>query len=290
MWSEINQAIASAIGQPFVTAGAQAVGGGSINQAYVLTDGQSRYFVKLNQPQRELMFRQEALGLQALHQIKAIRVPQVICTGLTERHSFIVLEYLSLCRGSAQAWKRLGQNLAELHRQGRGQRFGWAQDNTIGSTPQINPWTDDWPGFWRDARIGYQLQLARKRGIHLDHADDLLRNIPRLLANHPPQPTLVHGDLWSGNAAFTEDGEPVIFDPAPYYGDWEVDLGMTELFGGFPAEFYQGYESVQRLSVGYQTRKTLYNLYHVLNHGNLFGGSYWHQAQGMINALLTSLE
>lgn len=290
MWSEINQAISNAIGQPFVTAKAEAVGGGSINQAYVLTDGQLRYFVKLNQPQREFMFRQEALGLQALHQVKAIRVPQVICTEINGQYSFIVLEYLPLKPGSPQAWQQLGENLAQLHLNGRGDRFGWDHDNSIGNTPQINPWTDHWADFWREARIGYQLQLARKRGIHLDDADDLLRNIPRLLANHHPQPTLVHGDLWSGNAAFTDAGEPVIFDPAPYYGDWEVDLAMTELFGGFPAAFYQGYGSVQHLPSGYQTRKTLYNLYHILNHGNLFGGSYWHQAQGMIHTLLRTLE
>lgn len=289
MWSAINQAISSAIGRTFWATDDQSVGGGSINQAHVLTDGQSRYFVKLNQPQRELMFRQEALGLQALAQVGAIRIPQVICTGLSEQHSFIVLEYFPLGRGSSQAWQQLGQNLAELHHKATGDQFGWEQDNTIGSTVQINPWTDDWAEFWRDARIGYQLQLARKHGVHLDHADDLLRNIPRLLAKHHPQPALVHGDLWSGNVGFTEAGEPVIFDPAAYYGDWEVDLAMTELFGGFPAEFYQGYQSVQHLPTGYQARKILYNLYHILNHGNLFGGSYWHQSQGMINALLKTV-
>ncbi len=290
MWSEINQAITAATGQSFVATAQRTVGGGSINQAYVLGDGQRQYFLKLNQPQRLGMFQQEALGLQALHHIRAMRVPEVICTGLTDRHSYILLEYLPLTTGSAPAWEQLGKDLAQLHLKGMGQKFGWEQDNTIGSTPQINPWTEDWATFWQDARIGYQLQLTRKHGVHLDHADDLLRNIPRLLAHHHPKPTLVHGDLWSGNAAFTPSGEPVIFDPAVYYGDREVDLAMTELFGGFRPEFYRGYESVYHLPAGYQARKILYNLYHILNHGNLFGGGYWHQAQSMINSLLRSLE
>ncbi len=290
MWFTINQAISAAIGESFVTTNHRGVGGGSINQAYVLADGSKKFFAKLNLPQRAGMFQQESSGLQALAKVKAIRTPQVICTGVDDRHSFIVLEYIPFDHGSAQAWEQLGRDLANLHLLSQSQQFGWDQDNTIGSTPQINPLMADWATFWQEARIGYQLQLARKRGVHLDNADVLLRNIPRLLGRHQPKPTLVHGDLWSGNVAFTESGEPVIFDPAVYYGDREVDLAMTELFGGFRPEFYQGYESVYHLPAGYHIRKILYNLYHILNHGNLFGGSYWHQAGGMIQTLLKTLE
>jgi fructosamine-3-kinase len=167
-----------------------------------------------------------------------------------------------------------------------GDTFGWERHNTIGSTPQINTWTASWTEFWVKHRLGYQLQLAQRRGGHFPKQDQLLTLIPDLLAGHTPQPSLVHGDLWSGNAAVTQTGEPVIFDPATYVGDREVDLAMTELFGGFPAAFYHGYNQVFPLDEGYQQRKPLYNLYHVLNHFNLFGGSYESQANRMIMQLL----
>jgi fructosamine-3-kinase len=180
----------------------------------------------------------------------------------------------------------MGQQLAALHQTKVGDTFGWERQNTIGSTPQINTWTADWTEFWVKHRLGYQLQLAQQRGGHFPKQDQLLNLIPDLLAGHTPQPSLVHGDLWSGNAAVTQTGEPVIFDPATYVGDREVDLAMTELFGGFPAAFYQGYNQVFPLDEGYQQRKPLYNLYHVLNHFNLFGGSYESQANRMIMQLL----
>jgi fructosamine-3-kinase len=164
--------------------------------------------------------------------------------------------------------------------------FGWDINNTIGSTVQINNWTANWAEFWAEHRIGYQLKLARRRGGHFPQGERLLKVIPELLAGYEPQPSLVHGDLWGGNAGVTSAGEPVIFDPAAYFGDREVDIAMTELFGGFPAEFYRGYNQVGPLDLGYEKRKTLYNLYHILNHFNLFGGSYASQANQMINRIL----
>ena len=164
--------------------------------------------------------------------------------------------------------------------------FGWDINNTIGSTVQINNWTVNWAEFWAERRIGYQLKLARRRGGLFPQGERLLEVIPELLADHEPQPSLVHGDLWGGNAGVTSAGEPVIFDPAAYFGDREVDIAMTELFGGFPAEFYRGYNQVWPLDLGYEKRKTLYNLYHILNHFNLFGGSYASQANQMINRIL----
>jgi fructosamine-3-kinase len=164
--------------------------------------------------------------------------------------------------------------------------FGWDINNTIGSTVQINNWTANWAEFWAKHRIGYQLKLARRRGGHFPQGERLLEVIPELLAGHEPQPSLVHGDLWGGNAGVTSAGEPVIFDPAAYFGDREVDIAMTELFGGFSAQFYRGYNQVWPLEGGYDQRKTLYNLYHILNHFNLFGGSYESQANQMINRIL----
>ena len=168
-------------------------------------------------------------------------------------------------------------------------RFGWPRDNTIGTTPQVNAWGDDWAEFFRDRRIAPQLALAARNGhggaLQRD-GERLLAAIPALLAGHAPAPSLLHGDLWSGNAACLATGEPVIFDPAVYYGDREADLAMTELFGGFGADFYAAYRDAWPLPDGYERRRTLYNLYHVLNHLNLFGGGYGAQAETMIARLL----
>jgi fructosamine-3-kinase len=241
------------------------------------------------------MFEVEALGLKALAESGVLRIPRVLGTGTTDRHSYLILEWLELGAGrgsggsdASSAWQQLGQNLARLHRQSIGPAFGWQQQNTIGSTPQPNPWTESWLVFWQQQRLGFQLQLGQRRGGHFPRQEELMAALPRLLGGHHPQPSLVHGDLWSGNVGFTPAGEPVIFDPAVYYGDREVDLAMTELFGGFPAGFYQGYRREFPLEPGYERRKVLYNLYHILNHFNLFGGSYLSQANRMIEQVLVA--
>ena len=156
--------------------------------------------------------------------------------------------------------------LARMHRI-TGPRHGWHRDNYIGTMPQKNAWSDDWISFYRDCRLRPQLERA-----NID-AEFLLAGMGSLLANHRPEPSLLHGDLWNGNAGFTADG-PVIFDPAVYYGDRETDMAMTELFGGFPAAFYSSYAALFPLAPGYEVRKHLYNLYHLLNHLNLFGTGY----------------
>jgi fructosamine-3-kinase len=167
--------------------------------------------------------------------------------------------------------------------------FGWDFNNTIGSTPQINNWTSNWAEFFAEYRLGYQFQLARRNGGYFPGQEGLLAAIPQLL-DHQPEASLVHGDLWSGNGAITKSGEPVIFDPATYVGDREVDIAMTELFGGFPAAFYRGYNEVWPLDDGYKRRKPLYNLYHILNHFNLFGGGYGSQANRMIEQILGEMR
>ncbi|GAB1235628.1 fructosamine kinase family protein [Ferrigenium sp. UT5] len=224
-----------------------------------------------------------------------MRVPQVIAHGVADDHSYLLLEYLALnSRGDAGA---LGEKLAALHRN-TADRFGFAQDNFIGSTPQPNGWTDDWTTFWREQRLGFQLRLAAQNGYGgtLQSAGEkLLQRLPAFFAGYTPQPALLHGDLWGGNHAFLADGTPVIFDPAAYYGDRECDLAMTELFGGYPAEYYAAYQAVWPLDAGYAIRRDLYNLYHLLNHANLFGGEggdrlrvtgYAKQAEQMIARLL----
>jgi fructosamine-3-kinase len=286
MWTEIDNHISQVTGAQFQSSQRRSVGGGCINQGYAVSNGQYTYFVKLNQASQVDMFEAESLGLQQMFQTATIRVPKPICWGIAGNSSYIVLEWLEMGSGSTKSWEEMGRKLAAMHKATSNQGFGWDMNNTIGSTPQINTWTADWTEFYTKHRLGYQFQLARRRGGDFPQEKELLEAIAELLANHQPQPSLVHGDLWGGNAGCTASGEPVIFDPATYYGDREVDIAMTELFGGFSGAFYQGYNEVWSLDEGYKRRKILYNLYHILNHFNLFGGGYLSQANRMISQIL----
>ena len=283
----IARSIASALGRPFVVAAAEPAGGGCINEALVVRGEGERYFVKLNRSDRAGMFAAEADGLRELSAAGAIRVPQPICSGVNGR-AFLVLEYLPLGAERGASLERLGHQLAALHRRTQ-TKFGWRRDNTIGSTPQANTEHEDWIEFWRSRRLLPQLALATDNG----HARALARGarlaerLHALYTDYRPAPSLLHGDLWSGNYGVLADGEPVIFDPAVYYGDREADLAMTELFGGFSARFYAAYNETWPLDPGYEVRKDLYNLYHVLNHLNLFGGGYLAQATRLIDRLLS---
>lgn len=287
LWEQIGREIARATATDFTIRDRRGVGGGSINESYVVADGDRRYFLKLNQPTQSEMFAAEALGLQQMHQTETILVPAPICWGETESHSYIVLEYLDLAgRGDSAAWGEMGRQLAAMHRQGSGDRFGWQRNNTIGATPQLNPWGENWAEFFAEHRIGYQVRLGRRRGGDFPQPEVAIAAVREVLGDRQPEPSLVHGDLWGGNAAITAAGEPAIFDPAAYYGDREVDLAMTEMFGGFPPAFYKGYDAAWAIDPGYSQRKEIYNLYHVLNHFNLFGGGYGYQASRTFDRLL----
>ncbi len=285
MWTQIAEHI-SQTQLEFKIKSHRSVSGGCINQGYALSDGIRTYFVKLNEASTVEMFVAEALGLKQMAQTNTIRVPKPICWGVADNCAYIVLEWLNLGSPTTNSWQQMGRNLAAMHRTTSSKGFGWEQNNTIGSTPQMNNWTTDWVEFYATHRLGYQFQLAKRRGGNFPQQEELLTTLPQLLS-HQVQPSLVHGDLWGGNAACTEGGEPVIFDPATYYGDREVDIAMTELFGGFSAAFYRAYNDVFPLEPGYEQRKTLYNLYHILNHFNLFGGSYASQANRAISQILS---
>lgn len=314
MWTQIAARIAEATGEDFQINSRHSVSGGCINQGYAVIGNTATYFVKLNKASQVEMFEAEALGLKQMLATKTIRVPKPICSGTVTDFAYIVMEWLELGGGSnTKSWEQMGCQLAAMHRTKPPQpqeklkvgglkvessnrqpsniqgEFGWNLNNTIGSTPQINHWTSDWAEFFTEHRIHYQFQLARRRGGHFPQQERLLAAIPKLL-NHQPQPSLVHGDLWGGNAAVTTLGEPVILDPATYVGDREVDIAMTELFGGFPSAFYRAYDDAWPLDSGYKLRKTLYNLYHILNHFNLFGGGYASQANRMIEQILSNVR
>jgi fructosamine-3-kinase len=267
----------------------QPVAGGSINRCWRAADAQGRaFFVKLNRLSAADMFAAETEGLRDLRSVSAVRVPEPIACGVANGQAWLLLEYLDLQPGSAVTAGALGTALARQHRH-TAERFGWRRDNTIGSTPQPNGWLSDWPGFWRERRLGFQLALAREHGYGGalgDRCERVIAALPKLFCGYKPVPSLLHGDLWGGNWAMTAEGEPVIYDPAVYYGDREADLAMTELFGGFPREFYVAYGHAWPLDAGYRIRRDIYNLYHILNHLNLFGGGYLHQAVSLMDRLL----
>jgi protein-ribulosamine 3-kinase len=290
-WQAIAADLTRATGSPFAVSRAEPTGGGSINSAFRLDGKGQRFFVKLNVAGRLGMFETELAGLLELGAAKAVRVPVPICCGSNAAFSWIVLEHLVLGNGTP-GLAALGAQLALLHRRSAA-NFGWDRDNTIGSTPQHNKWCNDWIVFLRERRIGFQLKLAQHNGYRgrlQSSGEKLLAELDAFFTGYRPEASLLHGDLWGGNAAVLADGEPAIFDPAVYYGDREADLAMTELFGGFPQAFYRGYDNVWPLDAGYRVRKQLYNLYHLLNHLNLFGGSYLAPAQAAIDGLLGEIR
>ena len=290
LWENIQADIEAATGISARLEQQGTVGGGCINEATRIRYGDTIYFVKFNRSSGFDMFTAEAQGLRELGQCQQLKIPAPVCVGKDGTSAWLVMENLALSgRGRVSD---LGSGLAAMHRITR-DAFGWDIDNTIGSTPQENAWLDDWVEFWRERRLRYQLDLAGRHGAGralMDKGEQLLEVFPELFVDHTPQASLLHGDLWSGNYAFTTDGEPAIFDPAVYYGDREADLAMTELFGGFGHDFYAAYNVAWPLNPGYAVRKILYNLYHILNHFNLFGGGYGSQALRMTESLLSELR
>jgi len=287
LFTPISTAISDATHRAFAACNSTPVGGGCINRAYRISGQDGRhFFIKLNDTHKQAMFEAESAGLEAIAATKTVRVPQPITHGAAGQHAFLVLEYLDLdASGDARL---LGSQLAALHRV-QASQFGFPRDNTLGETAQPNGWSSDWISFWRERRLGHQLDLAARNGCGENLQEmgrRLMERLPDFFEGYHPAPSLLHGDLWGGNHAYTVDGAPVIFDPAPYYGDREADLAMTELFGGFDREFHAAYRAAWPLDAGYATRKMLYNLYHILNHANMFGGSYALQAEGMMQKLL----
>jgi len=298
--AEVAAAISRSSGAPFTLHNTQAVHGGDISQAFKLSDGACHYFVKTQAAIRLGWFEAEAAGLAALDAAHAVRAPRVVCHGVAAGQAYLVLEHLSLQSHGDAA--QLGRLLARQHRVSAPQ-FGGPRDNWIGATPQ--------PNAWRDQRLGFQLRLAAGNGYGgalQTNGTALMAQLDALFDGYAPSPSLLRGDLWGGNHGYLADGSydlscpsghrkseypcgaPVIFDPAVYFGDRECDLAMTELFGGFAPEFYAAYREAWPLDAGYAVRKTLYNLYHVLNHANLFGGSYVTQATRMTAQLLAQIR
>lgn len=263
------------------------VSGGDISAAWRLTTDGGDLFIKTGPRSSADMFAAEAEGLAEISATNCIKVPQVIASGQSETAAFLALEWLDLERSNAAVERRFGEQLAQLHRVSK-ERYGWHRDNTIGLTAQHNTWSDDWIDFFREQRLAFQLQLAAERGFTgelQERGARLLKRLPIYFEAVAPPASLLHGDLWGGNRGCS-GGNPVMFDPAVYYGDRETDLAMTHLFGGFGRSFYDAYESSWPLQDGHKERQHLYQLYHVLNHLNLFGSGYLGRALGLIDELL----
>ena len=285
--ADLAAALAATTGMRIAERPEGAVGGGSINECVRWPSESGPLFVKLTDATRHEMFAAEAEGLRELERARAVRVPRVLGEGTAAGRAFLALEWIEFGRSSPRSEALLGEQLAALHRV-TARQFGWHRDNTIGATPQRNDWLPDWPAFYARQRLGFQLDLAAQHGHGgrwLDSGRRLCERISGFFDGYRPQPSLLHGDLWGGNWATDASGAPVLYDPAVYFGDRETDLAMTTLFGGFGAAFYEAYDAAWPLDAGYARRRDLYNLYHVLNHLNLFGGGYRGQAERMIGRL-----
>jgi fructosamine-3-kinase len=290
-FAAIAREIAAQSGVRCAPAPQHPVGAGSVNACWRWPAGEGALFVKVGASAALRAFEAEAAGLAELAAARALRVPRTLALGQAGEASFLALEWLEAQAADAACEGRLGVGLAALHAVSAA-RFGWGRENTIGRTPQHNGWSADWTEFFGERRLRPQLALAIANGFGplLDERGArLLELLPGLLAAHAPAPALLHGDLWGGNWLALPCGEPVIFDPAVYFGDRETDIAMTRLFGGFGGSFYRAYEAAAPLPPGAPQRTELYNLYHVLNHANLFGGGYARQARALIDRLLAQL-
>ena len=232
------------------------------------------------------MFEAEADGLNELRAAGEVRVPEVIDVGVINGQAYIDIEKLALEPTTREIERRFGEQLASLHRHTHDQH-GWFRDNTIGLTPQHNEQGSDWIDFFRQHRLGFQVELAVTNGYGAEVAEpgaNLSAKLPEFFDGYTPEASLLHGDLWGGNWGAVA-GEPVMFDPAVYYGDRETDIAMTMVFGGFGRAFYEAYESSWPMAAGHEQRLKLYQLYHILNHLNLFGRSYLGRAIDLMRAL-----
>jgi len=260
------------------------VSGGCINQGLILeTKSGESFFLKTNTNSPADMFLREEQGLSVLQDGEGPRTPGVYQSGA----DYLLLEDLKPAPRGKGYWRDFGRKLAVLHKRTH-THFGFDDDNYIGSTPQSNPWTSDGYSFFGESRLIYQADLARQRGLFgaevYKSVERLVNRLPDLV---PVQPaSLVHGDLWSGNAMTDASGGPAIIDPAAHYGWAEAELAMTALFGAFPSEFYGSYQEARPLDAGLKDRYPLYNLYHLLNHLNIFGVGYL----GQVKAILRRFE
>ena len=283
--TSLAQALVSLYGNSVAITETDRLSGGDINKAYGLTlNTGAHIFMKANSKANADFFTAEAAGLSAIEATGVIKTPEILCTGTDDGedvgYSFLLLKFIKSAKPRSDYWESFARDLAALHKADTkifelSGKFGFFQNNFIGARAQNNTSSDSWISFFRDNRLAPQFKDAdsyftvedrSKITKLLDHLEDFLIE--------PNQPSLLHGDLWSGNVMCGPEGKAMLIDPAAYIGHAEADLAMTELFGGFPEKFYDAYREANPLEPGYENRRDLYNLYQLLNHLNLFGPTY----------------
>lgn len=265
------------------------IASGDIADSYVLKATDYWIFLKTLPLAQAGLLSAEADGLMAIMETNTVRVPRFIKRDVSDQVAWLALEYLDLDRRSEDSDKVLGRQLAELHKTSS-DHFGWRRQNFIGRTPQHNPETANWTEFFVRHRLGFQFdRLARNdpNGNWRDLKEAIATAWKSHFETHQPVPSLIHGDLWSGNAAALSQSEPVVFDPAVHFADRECDLAMTHLFGGFSQSFYDEYNKTWPLQPGHEARRPFYKLYHILNHANLFGGPYLASSARLVDQILS---
>jgi fructosamine-3-kinase len=268
---------------------ARPISGGCINRAWRLDATDQTLFVKTNAIHYQHMFEAEAAGLEEIQRAQALRVPLVIAHGAADETAWLALEWIERGQPDNSTEQALGELLATMHRY-RAARHGWHRNNTIGSTTQINTECDDWVSFYAENRLRFQIDLAVSNGYARDLSNSgyrLIDAVADFFQTYTPVSSLLHGDLWAGNWSADVHGRPYVYDPAVYFGDREADIAMTRLFGGFGNRFYDAYHASWPMDDGWQSREPLYQLYHILNHLNLFGGGYLGQARALIDRCLS---
>jgi fructosamine-3-kinase len=285
MWQAINRLLREHLGNAEMGERVR-LPGGEIHQAWRLTYGEHQVFVKCDTHELLATFSVEAEQLRLLSRSQSLRVPQVYGVGSNRESSFLLLEYLPLVAIDDQSATLMGKQLAQLHQWGEQLQYGFDYDNELSTVIQPNCWQKRWATFFAEQRIAWQLQLAAEKGMNFGSIEQITALAYRQLQDHHPTPSLLHGDLWSGNCAAIA-GQPVIFDPACYWGDRECDLAMLPTALGWATPFLAGYQSVYPLSEGYQQRQGWYQLYHLLNRCNRLGGQYFVDAQSAIDKLFT---
>jgi fructosamine-3-kinase len=284
----VARSIERATGAPVRILRRTPLGGGSINDTARIETTAGTFVVKSHRQAPANMFRAEADGLTALRASgTTLAIPRVVAVGGSDPDgtSFIVLEHIEPSRRRADFDERLGRGLAELHRSTASQ-FGFHSDTYCGTTPQPNPWTSEWVAFYGASRLGYQLRLATDAGrlspIDQQRIESMIGRLSEWIEEPASGPSLIHGDLWSGNLHVDADGQPALIDPAAYYAHREAELGMMALFGGFSARVFDAYDEAFPLEPGWRDRNSLYQLYHLMNHLNLFGGGYHGQVMSLV--------
>ena len=285
MWQALQQEIHALLGREYNITERQQLSQRAHQFGYRISDGKLPLFVKVRPIEDKDILVTEAFSLVELGRFGPLRVPEVIGLGQSPRYSFLLTEYLAIQPPGRFGWQRLGEGLAALHQRQDQAMYGFDEDNFIGDTPQRNGWHKHWHRFFSEQRLGYLLDTLASQQRPIADTDAVIAAASQLLKHHLPSPALLHGDLWRGNLGFVHD-QPVIFDPACYYGDREADIAMTELFGRFEPDFYAAYDDALPLAEDYESRRSVYNLYHLLNHALIFADPFEEQAANAARHLL----